>query len=68
MDIIEANQYFKMRMTRIYGRNPANSSRFFPIKTATQHYLQANELFWLDFTCENLVYPCNTPPRDTPHN
>jgi hypothetical protein len=39
-----------------------------PIKTATQHHFQADVLFWLDFTCENLVYPCNTPPRDTPHN
>jgi hypothetical protein len=45
-----------------------NSSRFCPIKTATQHHFQADVLFWLDFTCENLVYPCNTPPRDTPHN
>src|SRR3954465_34685 len=26
-----------------------------------QNHLQAYALFWLDFFCDNLVYPCNTP-------
>jgi hypothetical protein len=28
---------------------------------ATQNHLQAKMLFWLDFLCDNLVHPCNTP-------
>jgi hypothetical protein len=27
-----------------------------------QSHSQTNMLFWLDFLCENLAYPCNTPP------
>src|SRR4051812_10835388 len=42
--------------------NPVNSFTFPSNKTATQSHSQANMLFWLDFLCDNLVYPCNTPP------
>src|SRR3954454_8951813 len=41
--------------------NPVNSFTFPSNKTATQSHSQANMLFWLDFLCDNLVYPCNTP-------
>ena len=30
-----------------------------------QNHLQANALFRLDFFCDNLVYPCNTPRQAT---
>jgi len=61
-DIVEANQALKMRTIRIQGMNPVNSFTFLSNKTATQSHSQANMLFWLDFLCDNLVYPCNTPP------
>src|SRR3954471_14841958 len=51
-----------MRTIRIQGMNPVNSFTFPSNKTATQSHSQANMLFWLDFLCDNLVYPCNTPP------
>jgi len=49
-----------MRIARIQGQNPVNSSTFCPIKTTTQNHLQANTLLWLDFVCDNLMHPCNT--------
>jgi hypothetical protein len=51
-------------MTRIQGQKPVNFLTFCPIKTAAQNHLQANALFWLDFVCDNLMYPCNTLCRD----
>src|SRR4051812_45786547 len=43
--------------------SPVNSFTFPPSKTATQSHSQTNMLLWLDFLCDNLVYPCNTPPE-----
>jgi hypothetical protein len=60
-DIVEANQLSKMRTIRIQSVNPINSFTFPASKTATQSHWQTNMLFWLDFLCNNLVYPCNTP-------
>src|SRR3954466_8547439 len=48
--------------------NPVNSFTFPSNKTATQSHSQANMLFWLDFLCDNLVYPCNTPERVSNHS